>query len=460
MATDVYQRTDTPATEKPTNDDIFMQAVQEHSNLEMDWLWLATKVSSIAQCRYALERALQINPRSALAKRGLAQIRRRPIRRQIGNGSAGHESASEAEHVAEPPLVVVQWRDHTGSTVPCEDPRRPGDYISPPPCSDLPEPRTAHDEQHPHHVDQAGAMSGRSHVRNTPMVYAAEDRARCDAHSKDLQPHGRNSENLAPLPALTAVRGEIAVGKGANEPKHPELYHRLKNSFGPTYLTVLSVIQGVALSNLAAVVTDRYAHFTLVNWLLVLMTFCVLVVTSYVYTLQSVMWDWIPDLRDWAIPFVVGALELFLARTLATSLAAWLLGLAAFAFLGALATEYIGWRAEDDPDNADLLEILTAHHQRFAGFLAADGALLLVLGLISHVTGADAVRWGHDVRSLLVLCIVIITAASFGGALYLAHTYLRKAVAYAHHGDLPHPRHMRARRRSRSADHKRPWPNS
>ncbi len=74
MATEVYQRTDTPGTEEPTSDDIFMQALQEGSNLEIDWLWLATKVSSTAQRRYALQRALRINPRSARAKRGLEQI--------------------------------------------------------------------------------------------------------------------------------------------------------------------------------------------------------------------------------------------------------------------------------------------------------------------------------------------------------------------------------------------------
>ena len=57
----------------------FLQAVREDSNLEMDLLWLATKVGSPAQRRYALERALRINPHSVLAKRGLAQVRRRPL---------------------------------------------------------------------------------------------------------------------------------------------------------------------------------------------------------------------------------------------------------------------------------------------------------------------------------------------------------------------------------------------
>ena len=78
MATDISQRISMPTTEEPINDDLFRQAMIEDSNLEMDWLWLATQVSSLQQRRFALERALQINPRSELARRGLIQLSRRP----------------------------------------------------------------------------------------------------------------------------------------------------------------------------------------------------------------------------------------------------------------------------------------------------------------------------------------------------------------------------------------------
>ena len=275
------------------------------------------------------------------------------------------------------------------------------------------------------------------------MTSATEDRARFDARSED-RPLLRAAAANTAVHTPTSTRAETHWEDDhhfAEGPRHPELYRRLKDSFGPTYLTVLSIIQGVALSALAAVVAREYAHFTLVNWVLVVMTFCVLVVTWNVYTAQSVMWDWIPDLRDSTLPFVVGAVELFLDYTLAASLTVWLLGLAVFAFVGALATQHIGWRAKDEPDNMALLGILAAHHRLFSRFLAADGALLLVLGLISHMTGADAARWGHDGRGLLALCIALVTGVCFSGALYLAHTYLRKAVHYARHGRLP-PAHM------------------
>jgi hypothetical protein len=62
----------------PIPDDLFAQALREGSNLEMDWLWLTTKVQMDGQRAYCLARALRINPRSALARHGLAKLRRRP----------------------------------------------------------------------------------------------------------------------------------------------------------------------------------------------------------------------------------------------------------------------------------------------------------------------------------------------------------------------------------------------
>jgi hypothetical protein len=66
------------AAGEPTIEDVFAQGLREDSNLEMDWLWLATQVRTDGQRAYCLRRALRINPRSALATRGLRQVRRRP----------------------------------------------------------------------------------------------------------------------------------------------------------------------------------------------------------------------------------------------------------------------------------------------------------------------------------------------------------------------------------------------
>jgi hypothetical protein len=53
------------------------------------------------------------------------------------------------------------------------------------------------------------------------------------------------------------------------QPDHLILRAQLQGSFATTYLTMLSIIQGVALADLAGVVSGNYHHFTIVHWLLV-----------------------------------------------------------------------------------------------------------------------------------------------------------------------------------------------
>src|SRR4051812_15775061 len=50
---------------------LFAQALHENSNLEMDWLWYAANMCSVAERRYCLHRALTINSHSGLARSAL-----------------------------------------------------------------------------------------------------------------------------------------------------------------------------------------------------------------------------------------------------------------------------------------------------------------------------------------------------------------------------------------------------
>ncbi len=53
---------------------LLASAVEDGSNLEMDWLWLATKVADRTERRYCLLRALAINPTSEMARRELQRL--------------------------------------------------------------------------------------------------------------------------------------------------------------------------------------------------------------------------------------------------------------------------------------------------------------------------------------------------------------------------------------------------
>jgi hypothetical protein len=53
---------------------LFVQALHENSNLEMDWLWYAANMTGDVERRYCLNRAFAINPQSSLARSALAKL--------------------------------------------------------------------------------------------------------------------------------------------------------------------------------------------------------------------------------------------------------------------------------------------------------------------------------------------------------------------------------------------------
>jgi hypothetical protein len=221
------------------------------------------------------------------------------------------------------------------------------------------------------------------------------------------------------------------------EPHHRMLHRKLKDSFTPTYLTLLSVIQAVALTDLATIVATEYEQFTVVNWLLVLLTFCVLIYIWNVYTIQSIVWDWIPDVRDAAIPFVTGALELFLNHTITLSLSSWLLGLAGIAIIGALGTWHMDRRAGEEAENAKLLSLLRSHHRLFGLNYIGGAILMLLLALISRVGSIEAAAGVQGVRGVLAVGIVLLVGGGLAVSVIISHLYWRKAVVYARTGQLP-----------------------
>ena len=217
------------------------------------------------------------------------------------------------------------------------------------------------------------------------------------------------------------------------EPNHRELHHRLNDAFTPTYLTILSIIQAVALTDLATVVAAEYRQFTVVHWLLALLTFCVLIIVWNVYTIQGTIWRWIPDVRDAAMPFVVGALELYLDHTITQGMSFWLLGLAGIAAMGAVGTWYMHWRVRTEAGNSQLLRYLRRHHLLFALYYAGGAAFLLLLAWANSVRGWEAAEGGQGV---LAVGTALMVGVCLSGAAIISHLYWRKAVVYAHTGLL------------------------
>lgn len=224
-----------------------------------------------------------------------------------------------------------------------------------------------------------------------------------------------------------------------SQPHYLVLQRRMRESFTLIYMTVLSIIQGVALADLASIVSGGHGQFTIVHWLLVLLTFCVLIYVLNGYMIQSTVWGWIPDFRDGAVPFVFGALELFLNHTITFSISAWLIGLAGISIMGALGTWYMDWRAGKEVENLQLLKYLRSHHLLFASYYLGGAVFLLLLALVTHLVGYQATQGmqmqGHP--SILPVVLALLVGASLAGSVLISHIYWRKAGRYASTGRLP-----------------------
>jgi hypothetical protein len=220
--------------------------------------------------------------------------------------------------------------------------------------------------------------------------------------------------------------------------KHHKVVHdRMKGSFTSMYQTILSIIQGVALADLSAFVAAKYPQFTVVHWLMVLTTFFMLIVVYNVYSIQSAVWDWIPDIRDTSIPFVFGALELFVNHTIAQSLSLWFIGLAGISALGAIGTVHMVWRAHEESENEELLELLKHHHRLFMLYYGGAAALGLLFAYICYAADLQASVGIDGIRGLLTLGLVLLIAIGLDCSALVSNRYWRKAVTYARTGRVP-----------------------
>jgi hypothetical protein len=220
-------------------------------------------------------------------------------------------------------------------------------------------------------------------------------------------------DGLAVLAAIEFRRRERPMYSApALDPDHLLLHNKLKESFGPIYLTVLSVIQGVALADLASVVQASYQEFTFVHWLLTAINFVMFIIIWNAYTIQSAIWTWIPDLRDAIIPFVFGALELFLNHAITLTLTAWFTALTLLSGVGMLANWHSIRRSKEESDNARLLSLFGRLLLRFEMFyLLALIIMFLLFGAISQIGNLDPRSDLQAGRAISGLVIVLLVAA-------------------------------------------------
>jgi hypothetical protein len=217
---------------------------------------------------------------------------------------------------------------------------------------------------------------------------------------------------------------------------HQVLHHKMKDSFSSIYLTVLSVIQGVALADLASVVWSANKQFTFLQWLLVVSTFTMLIIIWDAYTQYSLLWVWVPNIWDAAIPFVIGSLELLLNHTIILSLSAWLFSLALLSGMAALANWHVRRQARKEVENTEMLTLLGGQ-TRWILFNFGSSFALLLLAIASRMGSLEVKEGIQGIRGFLAIALILLILGGLGFSEIMAIRSWNKVVTYARTGRMP-----------------------
>jgi hypothetical protein len=182
---------------------------------------------------------------------------------------------------------------------------------------------------------------------------------------------------------------------------------RLKEQFAPAYLTLTSIIQGVALSTLVLRIETTSDHFSAADWLMAIATFLGFLLVWHEYLMQALAYVWLPTLLDSAVPFAFLVAELFMAHFAYGNQRAWLLAAGLGFMVGVLA-----WGTSRSQAGTQALEnrgVLRA----VAGMLRARLALtvlpiVLYLGAWALYDVARLAQVRTIVAGLSLLAIVIV----------------------------------------------------
>jgi hypothetical protein len=183
---------------------------------------------------------------------------------------------------------------------------------------------------------------------------------------------------------------------------------RLREQFAPSYLTLTSIIQGVALSALVIRVESIGELLDLSGWLLVATTLLSLLLIWHEYLMQALAYVWMPTLLDSVLPFAFLIAELFLTHFVYGNQRAWLLA-AAVAYTVGLAANVLT-RTQTDRDrrqNAGVVEAQRDYAPVRLALAIAAIAILLAAWAFYDLLGLNHVPVFVSAGTVLIVLISI-----------------------------------------------------
>jgi hypothetical protein len=205
---------------------------------------------------------------------------------------------------------------------------------------------------------------------------------------------------------------------------HP-LEQRMSASFTSASLSLLGVIQGVALALLAAEVSAGYREFGVLEWLMTGVTALMLMVVWRHLSINAMAFNWRHSFGDVGLPFAIGGMEFFLCYAIAHGVEVWLIG-AVFAVLCAVAEMcYVRWRAAHTPDSCLMLPFVRQRWRLQRSLNAAAIAVFPLLALASVVGWIDE---AGGLPRVLAGGTILLVGAWLAGYALAGHLAWRAAV--------------------------------
>jgi hypothetical protein len=192
-----------------------------------------------------------------------------------------------------------------------------------------------------------------------------------------------------------------------------EMTNRLHGMFLPAYLTLMSVIGGVAL---AALTGEVQAHrqrnsITPTQWILVLATYLLYLAIWNEYVMGVVIYVWFPSLLDAAFPFAWLIVEMVLCYSTFGGVRGYLLAFAFAVAMGPINYLHLTLRVRRLHEDQLVIHRLLRGYRQFRFFV---GPIIFLAILLLAWGVYDVARLGgYEIAvALIILVMVVVVLAS------------------------------------------------
>lgn len=197
------------------------------------------------------------------------------------------------------------------------------------------------------------------------------------------------------------------VKESSNPIDAQALFRSISENFSGVYLTMLSIIQGVALTDLSNVTFSLHAQFTVVHWVQVATMLWSLIYIWTHFMSDALMTQWIPDLEDAVLLFGTGVFEIVANHAIIWGVTPWLSTGAIMLFLWTLGNFYIRAQEERVVRDPVLMEILRRRTRPLVIETLAGAAILGILAAVCRVALADPHSGASEPRIIALVCVAL-----------------------------------------------------